>query len=73
MGTNPGAELVQRELYRALQDARASIERVERAAAMLSAFSVPVPQYEPRLRHLPWNTKAFELPGHAARETEREN
>jgi len=64
---------VQRELYRALQDARASIERVERAAAMLGAFNVPVPQYEPRLRHLSWNTKAFELPGRTAGENERKN
>ncbi|MGC1465142.1 MAG: hypothetical protein WA792_05365 [Pseudolabrys sp.] len=66
MGTDPGARLVQRELHRALKDARSSIERVEMAAAMLRAFSVPVPEYEPRLRHLGLNPKTFELHRHAA-------
>ncbi|HEU4659743.1 MAG TPA: hypothetical protein VFS63_03700 [Pseudolabrys sp.] len=63
MGTGPATELVQRELHRALKDARHCIERVEMALAMLNGFNTPVPQYEPRFRHLPFSTKAFELAG----------
>jgi hypothetical protein len=61
MGTSPAAGLVQRELRRALNDARRCIERVEMASAMLKAFNAPVPEYEPRLRHLPHNLREFEL------------
>jgi hypothetical protein len=61
MGTGPAVDLVQRELRRALADARRCIERVEMASAMLNAFNAPVPEYEPLLRHLPFNIGSFEL------------
>ncbi len=61
MGTGPAADLVQRELHRALDDARRCIERVELASAVFNAFNAPVPEYEPRLRHLPVNLRTFEL------------
>ncbi|HEX5508364.1 MAG TPA: hypothetical protein VFX37_07655 [Pseudolabrys sp.] len=61
MGTKAVAEPVQRELNRALDDARRCIERVEMVAVMLQAFNAPIPEYEPRLRNLPFNLKSFEL------------
>jgi len=54
-------DVIQRKLRRALKDSHVSIERAEMAAAMLGAFSAPIPQYEPQFRHLAWNPKAFEL------------
>jgi hypothetical protein len=43
---------VKRDLHRALDNMRADLDRVEILTAALSAFSMPVPDYEPGFRHM---------------------
>lgn len=45
-------ERIKRKLDDALDNMRGDLERVELLAAALCAFSRPVPDYEPRFRHL---------------------
>ena len=52
MGTTNVKDRVRRELYRALDDVRADINRIEILAAALIAFSRPVPDYEPGFHHM---------------------
>lgn len=60
MGTTNANDRVRRELYRALDDIRADIDRIEILAAALIAFSRPVPDYEPGF-HLMRHLAAHEL------------
>jgi hypothetical protein len=39
-------------LHRALDHARADLDRIEILSAALCAFSKPVPDYEPAFRHI---------------------
>jgi hypothetical protein len=51
--TNMAAtERIKRDLDDALDNMRGDVDRVELLAAALSAFSRPVPDYEPRFHHL---------------------
>jgi len=43
---------VRRDLHRVLDHMRADLDRIEILTAALSAFSKPVPDYEPGFRHL---------------------
>jgi hypothetical protein len=52
MISEPAIERLTRDLQRALDDLRADLDRVEMLTAALSAFSQPVPDYEPAFRHL---------------------
>jgi len=53
MGTETAIDRVKRDLHDALDSMRAELDRVELLAAALSVFSRPIPDYEPRFRHLP--------------------
>jgi hypothetical protein len=54
---------VKRELHRALEDARADLERVEIWSAGLYAFSRPIPEYQPSFQHLNRPLAAHEIDG----------
>ena len=43
---------IKRELHDVLDSMRDDLDRIELLAAALSAFSRPIPDYEPRFRHL---------------------
>jgi hypothetical protein len=43
---------MRRELRRVLDHVRADLDRIEILTAALSAFSKPVPEYEPSFRHV---------------------
>lgn len=43
---------MRRELHRALDHTRADLDRIEILTAAMSAFSKPVPEYEPRFQHM---------------------
>jgi hypothetical protein len=53
MGTETAIDRVKRDLHGALDTMRTELDRVELLAAALSVFSRPIPDYEPRFRHLP--------------------
>lgn len=62
MGTENAADRMQRELDSAMATLRADLDRVELLTAALSAFSRPVPDYEPSFRHVRrFNLAAHEL------------
>jgi hypothetical protein len=52
MGTEAGMDKIKRELHRAMDSIRSDLTRVEILAAALSAFSRPVPDYEPAFLHV---------------------
>jgi hypothetical protein len=52
MRTEAAIDRVKRDLHRALDTMHADLNRVEILAAALSAFSRPIPDYEPGFRHL---------------------
>ena len=52
MGTDNATDRMQRELDRAMDALRADLDRVELLTAALSAFSRPIPDYEPSFRHV---------------------
>lgn len=55
MATNERPDAVERvrqELHRAVESVRMELDRIELLTGALDAFSRPVPDYEPRLRHL---------------------
>lgn len=63
MGTDAAIERVKRELIRAFDQTRAELDRIEILAAGLAAFNAPVPDYEPKFRHLhQLNLDAHEMP-----------
>jgi hypothetical protein len=52
MRTETARDRVRRELYRVLDHMRADLDRIEILMAALSAFSRPVPDYEPGFRNM---------------------
>jgi hypothetical protein len=53
---------VQRELERVIADLRVDLDRVELLTAALTAFSRPIPEYEPSFRHMrAVNSAVYEL------------
>jgi hypothetical protein len=52
MATGDATENMQRELDCAMAALRADLDRVELLTAALSAFSRPVPDYEPSFLHV---------------------
>ena len=60
MGTDTATDRMQRERDRAMGALRADLDRVELLTAALSAFSRPVPEYEPSFRHV----RRMELEAH---------
>jgi hypothetical protein len=52
MNTESAIDRVRRELVRALDTTRADLDRVEILTAAMSAFSRPIPEYEPAFRHM---------------------
>jgi hypothetical protein len=52
MRTETAIDRVKRDLHRALDNMRADFDRIEILSAALSAFSKPVPEYEPFFRHM---------------------
>ena len=52
MRTETAIDRVKRDLHRVLDSMRADFDRIEILSAALSAFSKPVPDYEPTFRHM---------------------
>lgn len=52
MKTETAKERIRRQLRCVIVNIRADLNRVEILAAALSAFGSPVPDYEPRFRHV---------------------
>lgn len=52
MNSENTMDRVRGDLLRALDHTRADLERVEILSAALSAFSKPVPDYEPAFQHM---------------------
>jgi len=52
MRTETAINRMRRELHRVLDGMRADLDRIEILTAALSAFSRPVPDYEPGFRHM---------------------
>ncbi len=52
MKTHTAMDQVRRDLLVALDHTRADLDRVELLSAAMSAFSKPVPEYEPRFHHM---------------------
>ena len=52
MKSETAIDRVRRELHRILDNVRADLDRIEILSAALNAFSKPVPDYEPRFRHM---------------------
>jgi hypothetical protein len=68
MGTENATDRMQRELDRAVAALRADLDRVELLSAALSAFSRPVPEYEPAFHHVrTMNLASHEL-GHCSQD-----
>ncbi len=52
MGTETATDRLKRELDSALDALRADLDRIDILSAALSAFSKPVPDYEPTFQHM---------------------
>jgi len=52
MKSESAIDRVRRELHRVLDNVRTDLDRIEILSAALNAFSKPVPDYEPRFRHM---------------------
>ncbi len=52
MTSNAAIERLRRELYRMTDNTRCELDRIEILVAALNGFSRPVPDYEPRFRHV---------------------
>lgn len=52
---------VRHELHRAIDRMRNDLTRVEILTAALSAFSRPIPEYEPAFQHMSRELGAYEL------------
>ena len=68
MGKDTATDRMQRELDRAMGALRADLDRVELLTAALSAFSRPVPEYEPSFRHV----RRMELEAHELCESSKD-
>lgn len=53
MATDTAIERVKDDLHQAMDRMRVDLTRVEILTAALSAFSHPIPDYEPAFRHIP--------------------
>jgi hypothetical protein len=51
MGTETAIDRIKRDLHGALDDMRNDLNRIDILSAALSAFSKPVPDYEPIFQH----------------------
>ncbi|HEY1474730.1 MAG TPA: hypothetical protein VGF53_11675 [Pseudolabrys sp.] len=51
MADEAATDRITRDLREAIETMRSDLDRVELLAAALNIFSVPVPDYEPRLRY----------------------
>ena len=62
MRAEPATDEITRELNRLVDNIRGDLDRLEMLTAALTAFSRPVPDYEPHFRHLRQSTlSAHEL------------
>lgn len=52
MTSDTAIDHMRRELHRALDHTRADLDRIEILTAAMSAFSQPVPEYEPKFQHM---------------------
>jgi hypothetical protein len=52
MRTETAIDRVKSDLHRLLDNMHADLDRIDILSAGLSAFSAPIPDYEPRFRHL---------------------
>ncbi len=52
MNSENAIDRVRRELLGVIDHARADLDRIEILTAALSAFSKPVPDYEPAFQHM---------------------
>jgi len=52
MRAESATDRMKRELHRLFDNIRGDLDRIEILTAALNAFSRPVPDYEPRFRHL---------------------
>lgn len=52
MKSNAAIDQVRRDLQHAIDHAHADLDRIELLTAALSAFSQPVPEYEPKFQHM---------------------
>jgi hypothetical protein len=52
MNSDTTMERVRSDLHRVLDRTRTDLDRIEILAAAMSAFSKPVPDYEPSFRHM---------------------
>lgn len=52
MNSEMAMERVRRDLHRVIDRTRTDLDRIEILTAALSAFSKPVPDYEPAFRHM---------------------
>ena len=52
MRTETAIDRVKRELHRVLDHMRADLDRIEILMAALTAFSKPIPDYEPAFQHM---------------------
>lgn len=52
MNSEMAIDRVRRDLHRVIDHTRADLDRIEILTAALSAFSKPVPDYEPAFRHM---------------------
>lgn len=52
MNSDMTMERVRGDLHRVLDRTRTDLDRIEILAAAMSAFSRPVPDYEPSFRHM---------------------
>ena len=52
MRTETAIDRIKRDLHGALDNMRADLDRVDILSAALSAFSKPVPDYEPTFQHM---------------------
>ena len=52
MRAESATDRMKRELHRLFDNIRGDLDRIEILTAALNAFNRPVPNYEPRFRHL---------------------
>ena len=52
MKSDTAIDQIKRELHHALDHTRADLDRIEILTAAMSAFSKPVPEYEPKFQHM---------------------
>jgi len=50
--TLPTGDRLKRELHRCVERIRNELDRIEILSVAMTVFSMPVPDYEPKFRHL---------------------